>query len=116
VLPVRTGSAYVKHRRIEGGFAIVGSAAIVERDNNICQRISVAVSGGGAIPFCIPDVEGRCHGKRMDESLITEIAEAAYNAAEDPTNELHANAESKREMVRVFTKRAVRVAVERVGG
>jgi carbon-monoxide dehydrogenase medium subunit len=116
VLPVRTGSAYVKHRRIEGGFAIVGSAAIVELDNNICQRISVAVSGGGAIPFCIPDVEGRCHGKRMDESLITEIAEAAYNAAEDPTNELHTNAEYKREMVRVFTKRAVRVAVERVGG
>jgi len=116
VLPVGTGSAYVKHRRIEGGFAIVGVAAVVELNNNLCQRMSVAVSGGGTIPFRIPGVESRCHGKQMNEELIAEIADTAHNAAEDPTNELHANAEYKREMVRVFTKRAVKMAVERVRG
>ena len=114
VLPTGTGSAYAKHRRIEGGFAIVSAAAVVELNNDICQRVSVAVSGGGTLPFRIPNLEGRCRGKRMDESLIVEVAETAYNAAEDPTNELHANAEYKREMVRVFTKRAVKAAVGRV--
>jgi carbon-monoxide dehydrogenase medium subunit len=115
-LSTGTGSAYAKHRRIEGGFAIVGAAAIVELNDSICQRVSVAVSGGGTIPFRVPDLEGRCRGKRMNDGLIAEVAEAAYNAAEDPTNELHANAEYKREMVRVFTRRAVKMAAERVGG
>jgi carbon-monoxide dehydrogenase medium subunit len=115
-LPAGIGSAYAKHRRIEGGFAIVGAAAIVELSNNVCQRVSVAVSGGGTIPFCVPGLEGRCRGKQMNDALIAEIAEAAYTTAVEPTNELHANAEYKREMVRVFTKRAVKMAVKRVGG
>ena len=113
VLPLGTGSAYAKHRRIEGGFAIVGAAAVVELSHGICQRVSVAVSGGGTIPFRISNIEGRCRGKQMDNDLIAEVAEAAYNAAQDPTNELHASADYKRDMVRVFTKRAVRAAVER---
>lgn len=109
------GSAYAKHRRIEGGFAIVGVAAIVELNNDICQRVSVAVSGGGTIPFRVAGIEGHCRGKQMNNGLIAEVAEAAYNAAADPTNELHASAEYKRDMVRVFTKRAVKAAMERVG-
>jgi len=114
VLPAGTGSAYAKHRRIEGGFAIVGVAAIVTLQHGVCQRIALGISGGGAIPFRLQEIEGRCQGRRIDDQLINEIAETAYNASAEPTNELHADAGYKRAMVRVFTRRALTSALARV--
>lgn len=114
VLPAGTGSAYAKHRRIEGGFAIVGVAAIVTLQNDVCQRIALGISGGGAIPFRLREIEGRYQGQRLDKQLVDEIAEIAYNTSVEPTNELHADAAYKRAMVRVFTRRALTAALARV--
>jgi carbon-monoxide dehydrogenase medium subunit len=113
VLPAGTGSAYAKHRRIEGGFAIVGVAAIVTLQHGICQQIALGISGGGAIPFRLRGIEGRCQGRRLDDQLIDEITETAYNSSIEPTNELHADAAYKRAMVRVFTRRALMSALAR---
>jgi carbon-monoxide dehydrogenase medium subunit len=115
ILAVGTGSAYAKHRRIEGGFAIVGVAVVVTMQNTLCQHLAVGVSGGGTVPFRLKEVEPQYQGKRLDDTAIAAIAEAAYNAAAEPTNELHADAIYKRDMVRVFTRRAMKAAVERVG-
>jgi len=108
-----TGSAYAKHRRIEGGFAIVGVAAVVAMQKNLCQRLAVGINGGGTMPLRLKEVETQYQGKRLDNTAIGTIAEAAYNAATEPTNELHADAAYKRDMVRVFTQRAVKMAMER---
>jgi aerobic carbon-monoxide dehydrogenase medium subunit len=113
VLSPGTGSAYAKHRRIEGGFAIVGVAAVVAVQSDLCQQLTVGVSGGGAVPFRLKEVEARYRGKRLDDAAVREIADAAYVAATEPTNELHADAAYKRDMVRVFTRRAVKTAAER---
>lgn len=113
VLPTGTGSAYAKHRRIEGGFAIVGVAAVVTVKSNLCQELAIGISGGGPVPLRLKEIETRYQGKRLDEAAIREIAEAAYNTASEPTNELHADAAYKRDMVRVFTRRAMKTAVER---
>lgn len=113
ILTAGTGSAYAKHRRIEGGFAIVGVAAVVTTQNTLCQQLAVGISGGGTVPFRLKEVEVQYQGKRLDDTAIAAIAEAAYNAATEPTNELHADAVYKRDMVRVFTRRAVKRAVER---
>jgi carbon-monoxide dehydrogenase medium subunit len=116
VLPAGTGSAYAKHRRIEGGFAIVGVAAIVMLHDNVCRQIALGIGGGGAIPFRLREIEGRYQGKRIDDQLLNEIAETAYNTSVEPTNELHADAAYKRAMVRVFTQRALTVALARASG
>lgn len=113
VLPAGIGSAYAKHRRIEGGFAIVGVAAIVTLQDGVCRRIVLGVSGGGAIPCRLREIEERCQGKQVDDQLINEIAEAAYRASVEPTTELHADAAYKRDMVRVFTRRALQTALQR---
>jgi carbon-monoxide dehydrogenase medium subunit len=115
VLSPGTGSAYAKHRRIEGGFAIVGVATVVTMQNDLCQNLAVGISGGGTVPFRLKEVEAQYKGKRLDDVAIAAIAEAAYNAATEPTNELHADAAYKRDMVRVFTRRAVKTAAGRVG-
>lgn len=114
VLPAETGSAYAKHQRIEGGFAIVGVAAILHVQARRCQSLVLGVGGGSAIPFRLKEAESRWQGKAIDQQLIADVAEAAYAAAEDPSAELHASAEYKRAMVRVFTRRAVQAALERI--
>jgi carbon-monoxide dehydrogenase medium subunit len=113
ILAAGTGSAYAKHRRIEGGFAIVGVAAVLKVQNGVCQEIAVGIGGGGPIPFRLAGIDSRCKGKKVDEPSIAEVAEAAYAASTEPTSELHADATYKREMVRVFTRRALRKALER---
>jgi len=112
MLLTETGSAYAKHRRIEGGFAIVGIAAVVTMRNTLCQQLAIGISGGGTVPFRLKEIETQYYGKQLDETAITAIAEAAYNAATEPTNELHADAAYKRDMVRVFTRRAMKMAME----
>ena len=114
VLPSGTGSAYAKLQRIEGGFAIVGVAAILKVRSSLCQEIALGIGGGGPIPFRLKDVESWCQGRKVDEQFIAEVAEAAYAASSEPTSELHADAAYKRDMVRVFTRRALRTALQRV--
>jgi carbon-monoxide dehydrogenase medium subunit len=113
VLSPGTGSAYAKHRRIEGGFAIVGVAAVVTMQNNLCHQLAIGISGGGTVPFRLKEAETQYQRKQLDDAAIREIAEAAYTVATEPTNELHADAAYKRDMVRVFTRRAVKTAMER---
>jgi carbon-monoxide dehydrogenase medium subunit len=115
-LTAETGSAYAKHQRIEGGFAIVGVAAVVRVQAGRCQLLAIGISGGRAMPFRLKEAESRWRGKTVDEQFIADVAEAAYAAAEDPPAELHASADYKRAMVRVFTQRAVRAALGRVSG
>ena len=52
-------------------------------------------------------------GQAVDETFIENVAQAAYASAQDPVAELHADAEYKKAMVRVFTRRAVKTALER---
>lgn len=111
--PAGTGSAYAKLRRVEGGFAIVGVAAVLTVRDGRCESIAVGISGGGAVPFRLRGIEARLRGKSVDQQFIAEAAEAAYAAATEPSSELHADAAYKRAMVRAFTRRALRSAAER---
>jgi CO/xanthine dehydrogenase FAD-binding subunit len=81
--------------------------------NTLCQKLAIGISGGGTVPFRLREVESQYQGKGLDETAIGAIAETAYEAAIEPTNELHASADYKRDMVRVFTKRALQIAVKR---
>jgi carbon-monoxide dehydrogenase medium subunit len=107
------GSAYAKHQRIEGGFAIVGVAAVLQVQSHACQSIALGVSGGRVIPSRFREVEARYQRKTIDEQWIVEVADGAYAASIDPSSELHASADYKRAMVRVFTQRTLRIALKR---
>jgi carbon-monoxide dehydrogenase medium subunit len=115
-LPEKTGSAYAKHQRVEGGFAIVGVAAVLQIQDGVCRSIALGISGGRAIPFRLKTIESPCQGKLVDQQFMTEVAEAAYAEATEPSPELHASADYKRAMVRVFTQRALRSALARAAG
>ena len=114
VLSSDTGTAYVKFTRVEGGFAIVGVGACLGLNpDGACQSIRVGICGAAPVPVRLTAIEDTLKGRTVDDAFIEVIADAAYETARDPVAELHADADYKREMVRVFTRRAVKTALER---
>ncbi len=114
VLSLDTGTAYVKFTRVEGGFAIVGVGACLRLNpDRTCRSIRVGICGAAPVPVRLTAIEETLTGKAVDDAFIEAVADAAYKTAHDPVAELHADAAYKREMVRVFTRRAVRTALER---
>lgn len=114
VLAAGVGAAYVKFTRVEGGFAIVGVAACVSLNSDgTLHSLRVGLCGAGRVPLCVREVEASMPGRVPDAACLDEIADAAYAAAHSPLAELHADADYKRAMVRVFTRRAVAAALGR---
>ncbi len=66
-----------------------------------------------SVPLRLMAAEKAMQGRKVDEEFINDMAEAAYNAVAQPTSELHADGEYKREMARVFTRRALSTAFAR---
>ena len=113
-LPSDTGTAYVKFTRVEGGFAIVGVGACLRLNpDKTCRSIRVGMCGAAPVPVRLTAIEDTLTGKVVDDAFVDVVATAAYESAHDPVAELHAAADYKREMVRVFTRRAVKTALER---
>lgn len=109
-----SGMAYRKFTRVEGGFAIVGVAASVSLSpDGMLRSVRISLCGGAAVPLRVSAVEDGMQGRTPDDAWLDEVAAAAYAAARDPVAELHAAADYKREMIRVFTRRAVAAALER---
>ncbi len=114
VLSPDTGTAYVKFTRVEGGFAIVGVGVCLRLNpDRTCLSIRVGICGAAPVPVRLTAIENTLTGRAVDDAFVEAVATAAYETAYDPVAELHADADYKREMVRVFTRRAVKTALER---
>jgi carbon-monoxide dehydrogenase medium subunit len=111
--PARSGSAYVKFANPASGYAIVGVAARVTLgDDGTVSDARVGVTGAGDHATRATGVEDDLRGK---QPTAENIAAAAARAAEgiDPLDDIHASAEYRAELTRVYTRRALTQAVER---
>jgi carbon-monoxide dehydrogenase medium subunit len=106
-LPAGAGSAYRRLHRVEGNFAIVAAAAVVEKG---FASVRVGLAGVGPKAVLI-DVTP--HFKRgIDDAAIKRLREEALRASEDAYGDLNGDADYRRAMAQVFAERAVRAAVE----
>ena len=116
VFSPRTGSAYIKHARREGDFAIAAVAAIVTLDaKGVCKSASIALGSAGPTPLRAVEVEKALVGKKLTDDVIVAASELADRGI-SPPSDIHGSAEYRAEMAKVFTKRALRLAVSRIGG
>lgn len=112
-LPAGAGWAYLKHRQPASGFAMVGVAACLTLDKSgTCQNVHVGVTGLGPKAFRAKAVESAIAGKAPDAKAL---AEAAGHAADgiDALADIHASAEFRAELARVYTRRALESAAAR---
>ena len=110
--PEGSGGAYIKLERKVGDYATAGVAAVVTVSDGVCQQAGVGLTNAGPIPVKASSAESFLVGKKLDNETIGEAARLASEAAE-PTADLRGSEEYKRDMVRVITGRALRMALDR---
>jgi carbon-monoxide dehydrogenase medium subunit len=113
-LKPRTGTAYVKVPQKASGFAICGVAAVVTLDqNNGCQDVAVGITGVASKAYRATAVEDALRGKAAEAQAIADASAKAADGV-DPLEDLHASAEYRAHLARVYCRRAIEQAVSRV--
>jgi carbon-monoxide dehydrogenase medium subunit len=109
-LGLEWGSAYEKFHRVAQAWAIVGVAALVRRDGDTIAEARVGLTNMGPTPLRATAAEQALAGVATANGGI---AAAAEHAADDtyPPADLSAQADYRRHLARVLTRRAVQQAV-----
>lgn len=108
-----SGCAYVKFPNPASRFAIVGVCAWLSLDDKgVCAKASIGVTGACATATRARSTEAALQGKFLDDANITSaVAKAAEGM--DCLSDIHASAEYRTHLVKVFTEKAVKAAAAR---
>jgi len=105
-----TKGVYLKHgQRGTIDLAMVGVAVVIafEPDGLTCSNVKIALGAVAPTPIRARSAEDVLKGKKLDETLIDGSAKAAVRETRC-VSDVRATAEYRREMVEVFTRRAIR--------
>lgn len=110
----RTGTAHEKLMVMHGDAGIVGAAVSITLGpkGGICEDARIAISNVAPTPWRAREAEKRLVRKAIDDGLLAEAGRVASEEVE-PTSDVHASAQYRKEMVKVFVKRAGKRALER---
>ena len=107
-----SGSAYLKVERKVGDLATIGVAVSLTLQDGICARAGIGLTNAGLMPLRAVQAEEFLRGKPLDDQTIRHAAQLAMEAS-DPIADLRGPVEYKRDLVRVITGRALRLALAR---
>jgi carbon-monoxide dehydrogenase medium subunit len=116
VPPPKSGGAYLKLERKVGDFATAAAAVqLTLGAGGEVTALGIGLTAMGEVPVKAAEAEAYLRGKKANGTAIAEAAKRAA-AATDPTADRRGAVEYKREMARVLTERALRLAIQRAGG
>jgi len=116
VPPPRSGGAYRKLERKVGDFATAAAAVqLTLGANGEITQVGIGLTAMGDTPVKATDAESYLKGKQANRAAVTEASRLAA-AATLPTADRRGAVDYKREMARVLTERALRLAIQRAGG
>jgi carbon-monoxide dehydrogenase medium subunit len=108
-----TGTAHDKLMVMKGDMGIIGAAVSITLDSKgKCEDARIALSNAASIPLRAREAEKKLIGKVLSDALFTEAGEVASVEA-DPPADVHGSVEYRREMVKVFVRRAATRALGR---
>jgi carbon-monoxide dehydrogenase medium subunit len=114
ILPPRSGGAYVKLARGTNDRATIGVAAALTLDENgACEQARLAVAGAGPTPMRATGAEDALRGQTPTASVVAEAADRASEMS-IVADDIRGSTEYKREMVKVYVRRAVGQSLGRV--
>ncbi len=106
------GTAFLEVARRHGDYALVGVGAVVTLAGGICTQAGLAFTGVGPVPARIPDAEAVLIGEAVTDGVLAELRKVVTRQI-DPTGDIHASAEYRKEVAGVLAQRALRAAAER---
>jgi carbon-monoxide dehydrogenase medium subunit len=115
VLGAGEGAAYAKLRHPASRYAIVGVAAYVKLEGGKVSVARVAVTGAGPSAVRQSGAEQALTGSDGGEAAVAAAAEQSGEGMEY-LGDIHASAEYRKAMVKVYTRRALTEALARARG
>jgi carbon-monoxide dehydrogenase medium subunit len=110
------GGAYFKLERKVGDYATAAVAAQVSLDKSgKCASVGIGLTNVGLTPIKAVKAEDALKGQEPSDANIQKAAQLASEAAE-PIADHRGSEEYKRALIKTFTVRALRKAVERAKG
>ena len=109
-LPEGAGGAYRKLPQPASGYAIVGVAAVVARSGGKIAHARVGVTGVHEHAYRAEDVEPALVGTDGSAEAIAAAAEHVLDGV-DVLSDIHADAEYRSAMAKVYTRRAIEAAI-----
>jgi carbon-monoxide dehydrogenase medium subunit len=110
----RTGSAFLKMGRVAADLSKVSVAVAMVREGEVCKDCRIAMGAVAKIPLRTRKSEAILKGKRVTEALI-ERASQEVNEEIQPITDLRSTAWYRREVAKVMTRNAIKLAWERAG-
>lgn len=113
-IALNTGVAHQKLMVQKGDMGIVGAAASITLSpaNQTCKEAIIALSNCGSIPVRVKKAEKYLVGKTINEKTLEEAGDIASGEVDPPTD-VHGTSLYRKEMVKVFVRRSVKMAAER---
>jgi len=112
-LPPNSGSTYLwlpKITAVDETLVGVGVIITVENiENKICTNVRIGLGSVAPTPIRAEMAENFLQGKRIDDDIIKEAAEIASNETSP-----RSRAEYRKEMVKVYVRRALNQAIKRI--
>lgn len=107
-----TGSTYIKFGlRRSGALAVVGVAAAVTVAGGVLEDVKIALGAVAPVPMRAKKAEDLLRGRAVTGELLEEAAVCAAGECK-PISDIRGSEEYRRDMVRVFTRRALRKAID----
>ena len=113
-LPAGTGTAYAKFANKASHYAIVGVAAVVTASGGTCRSIRIGITGAGAKAVRASSTESALTGASLDDATIKAAAQQAGEGI-DFNDDIHASAEYRAHLTRLYTERVLLEAASRAG-
>ena len=113
-LPAGTGTAYAKFGNKASHYAIVGIAAVVTASGGTCQSVRIGITGAGPKATRATATEAALTGSSLDDTTIKAAAQRASDGI-DFNEDIHASAEYRAHLTRLYTERVLLEAASRAG-
>jgi carbon-monoxide dehydrogenase medium subunit len=110
-----SGGAYQKIERKVGDYAISAVAVQLTLDGDTISAARIGLTNVSAVPMRATNAEAALIGQKASEDAYEAAGQAAADEC-DPSGDLRGGVEYKRDLTRVLTKRAIRMAVDRAKG
>ena len=112
VMPKGCRAAYLKYRSLAANdWPCLGVAAFLSQAKGVCRELRLGLAGLASTPVLIEGLDS-VRGQPLTDPLLEEVAKLAKQQI-SPMSDLRGSEGYKRQMARVFIKRAIREAERR---
>ena len=114
-MPAGSGWAFEEFARRHGDYALMGVAARITVDGDVCREARLVYMAAGETPTPAPEACRLLESEGLADAAIDRAAALAAEREIEPSPDIHAGVSFKRHLAAVLTRRALRRARDRAG-